>query len=41
MDFELDTPIVFYIFLQLYIHKDIIRIQVLIAPYIDDWNFFF
>ena len=40
MDFELDIPNVSYIFFQLYIHKDIIRIQVLTAPYIDDWNFF-
>ena len=41
MDFELDIPNVSYIFLQLHIHKDIIRIQVVIAPYIDDWIFFF
>ena len=41
MDFKLDIPNVSYIFLQLHIHKDIIRIQVLITPYIDDWIFFF
>ena len=35
MDFKLDIPNVSYIFLQLHIHKDIIRIQVLITPYID------